>query len=214
MRLSLLQTAALILTAGLATGCHRLSTNLVAGLAGGPVQAAQPAAQIFSTSVPEPLQSVATDLSTVSTREHEPSAIRAAHTAAQATVSDTSAAPSVPTVSAGHYCYSVTTETFDEIIRLEVEEDRTVTGDVATTVLNPTAGYYTSYRHKFIGHLDGSALPVDITTWMEYDVQQDQQDWRLNATQIKTDEQQLDAIDCETLEMRFAEAGFAPGFAS
>lgn len=109
-------------------------------------------------------------------------------------------------LSPGRHCFSLENAVLTETIRLNVDGASQVYGDVAGSVHNEEVGYYTGYRSQLVGSLEGGALSVDVKTWIEYDVQEEAQNWTVSSERLTTDRETLMAVDCAEVKDRFASA--------
>lgn len=107
---------------------------------------------------------------------------------------------------AGQYCYEAETDDISGVVRLMVNPDQTVRGDSQASIHNEEASYYSSYRQDFSGTLDGNQLDLDVTTWIEYDVQNDQQTWTVSAQQLDDTRNVYSSVDCELVQNLFVNA--------
>lgn len=118
------------------------------------------------------------------------------------TSSDQDAAAFVP--EPGRFCYSLASETLTGVVRLTLDENQGVAGDSRFTIHNAEASYYSAYAQKLEGLVYQDQLAVDITTWIEYDVQNTQETWILSPDTLTTDSGQLTGIDCALVAPDFA----------
>ncbi|MBD0267416.1 MAG: hypothetical protein ICV77_03885 [Cyanobacteria bacterium Co-bin8] len=124
------------------------------------------------------------------------SASTPASTAAQTGSDSASLAP-------GRYCYGIESEDLSGVIRLAVEESQSVTGDSSATIHADSEGYYSSYAQKLEGILQAGQISMDVTTWIEYDLQESQEVWTVTPETLKTEQRTFTAIDCATAQERF-----------
>jgi hypothetical protein len=106
-------------------------------------------------------------------------------------------------LSPGQYCYGIDSETLTGVVRLTMLENHRVTGDSSFTIHNEEMGYYSAYMQDLAGGLDGNQLSLDITTWIEYDVQESEAVWTITPDTLTTEDEELSAIDCEVAQERF-----------
>lgn len=111
--------------------------------------------------------------------------------------------PIAPALKPGQYCYQLSDKIQDIQARFTVAASDQVTGDVQGTIHNDKAGYFTSYRSKLDGTIDGSNLNLDVATWIEYDQQNAQETWRVSPNQLKTDRDTLTHKSCEGINPTF-----------
>lgn len=107
------------------------------------------------------------------------------------------------TIQPDTYCYEINNDIEEIQVRLVIDANDQVTGDVQGTIHNEAAAYFSSYRQKVSGIVKGNSLNVDIATWIEYDQQQSQETWQLTPTVLKTDESQFSQADCEQVNQAF-----------
>ena len=103
----------------------------------------------------------------------------------------------------GRYCYTLDDGILDKGLRLTVDQNGQIMGDAQATIQNDEAGYYTSYSQQFSGALTNDQAAVDITTWIEYDVQESQETWMLTNAQLKMENNVLELTDCQAVNPRF-----------
>ncbi|MEM9905012.1 MAG: hypothetical protein AAF921_08315 [Cyanobacteria bacterium P01_D01_bin.44] len=113
--------------------------------------------------------------------------------------SDTASTPLTP----GRYCYQLEDETTTANIRLTLASDNQITGDTQATIHNQEAGYYTSYLQKFTGTQTAPQTQVNITTWIEYDVQESTETWTVGADTLETERLTLTTADCAVVSQGF-----------
>jgi len=101
-----------------------------------------------------------------------------------------------PALQPGTYCYEVDNGVLSEVVRLIVDSSDRVTGEVNGVVTDKAQGYYTSYRKKVDGTIDGSNLNVDVATWIEYDQQHRQETWRVSPQSLTMTRDELSTADC------------------
>jgi hypothetical protein len=106
----------------------------------------------------------------------------------------------------GRYCYGINSETLTGVVRLTLQENQRVTGDSSFTIHNEEVGYFSSYMQELEGLLDQNQASLDITTWIEYDVQNSEAVWTLTPTTLTTDTNELTAMDCSAARERFVGA--------
>ena len=99
----------------------------------------------------------------------------------------------------GDYCFEVASETLDAQMKLNLEANQQVTGEISATIHNDAQGYYTSYNQEFNGLLEEEKLPVDITTQIEGDTQTIQETWTVNSDSLSTGRETYQTIPCSKL---------------
>ncbi len=107
---------------------------------------------------------------------------------------------------AGQYCYEAETDDVSGVVRLTVNPDQTVSGDSQASIHNEEQSYYSSYRQDFSGTLDGNQLDLDVTTWIEYDVQNEPETWTVSAQQLDDTRNIYSSVDCELVQNLFVNA--------
>lgn len=107
---------------------------------------------------------------------------------------------------AGQYCYEAETDDVSGVVRLTVNPDQTVSGDSQASIHNEEQSYYSSYRQDFTGTLDGNQLDLDVTTWIEYDVQNESATWTVSTQQLDDTRNVYSPVDCELVQNLFVNA--------
>ncbi|WP_008310567.1 hypothetical protein [Leptolyngbya sp. PCC 6406] len=115
------------------------------------------------------------------------------------------AVASAPALAPGPKCYETTTDTLTAAVRLTVASDGTVTGDGLGTVHDESNSYYTSYREVLAGTLSGDQLALEITTWIEYDQQENEATWTVTPDRLADGSNTFSPVACEALQERFTE---------
>lgn len=104
------------------------------------------------------------------------------------------------TLDAGAYCYRTEEETFQAIAEFLVEPSQDVSGTLEATITNAEEGYYTSYVQNIAGILTEETLNASITTEIENDVQQSQENWTLNRNELSDGRNvNLKRVSCEEI---------------
>ncbi|HEY9877228.1 MAG TPA: hypothetical protein V6D29_02170 [Leptolyngbyaceae cyanobacterium] len=103
----------------------------------------------------------------------------------------------------GRYCYGIDSQTLDGVVRLTVAENQTITGDSAATIQSEAEGYSSSYTQKLKGKLQNGQISMDVTTWIEYDVQNTQEVWTATPEVLKTEREEFTTIPCEEAREQF-----------
>ena len=119
-----------------------------------------------------------------------------------------------PALQPGTYCYEVDNGVLSEVVRLMVDSNDRVTGEVNGVVTDKAQGYYTSYRQKVDGTIDGSNLNVDVATWIEYDQQNRQETWRVSPQSLTMTKDELLTTDCAQAFQEGREAKDLTAFAN
>jgi hypothetical protein len=109
----------------------------------------------------------------------------------------------VSNLSPGRYCYQLNTDTQTLDLRLELDRNNQIDGDSRASIHNEASAYYTSYAQQFSGTLAGNTASINLTTWIEYDVQSDQQTWTLSQDVLTTDREEIPAADCALVDQAF-----------
>ncbi len=101
---------------------------------------------------------------------------------------------------AGSYCYRTETPKVQAIAEFLVEPNGSATGTLDATITDKANDYFSSYQQNFAGMLEGETFDTAITTKIEGDVQNTQEEWTLNATLVTSDRDlTLKRVDCEEI---------------
>ena len=111
--------------------------------------------------------------------------------------------PIMPALEPGTYCYEGGDDIEDFQVRVTIDGADRVTGNTAGTIQNDAAAYYTSYRQTVDGTIDGSNLNVDVTTWIEYDKQNNQETWRISPSEVTIKGSTYPKASCEKVSKAF-----------
>ena len=103
----------------------------------------------------------------------------------------------------GRYCYLLNNGILATYLRFTLDDNNQIKGDARSSVQNEEAGYFTSYAQSFAGTLTKSETAVDITTWIEYDVQNTNETWTLTDDTLQTKEHILNLTDCQEVDVAF-----------
>ncbi|MBE9067710.1 hypothetical protein IQ260_13700 [Leptolyngbya cf. ectocarpi LEGE 11479] len=133
---------------------------------------------------------------------------------AESNTSATSASPPEESLSAqevfpltpGRHCYRLDDGITTTNLRLTLDKEARIEGEARSSVQNDEAAYYTSYTQAFAGTLDDTVAidaVVDVTTWIEYDVQNTREAWILTSEALQTEDQTLDLVDCQLVDSVF-----------
>lgn len=153
---------------------------------------------------PTAVESAAPEATPETTAKPTPGGSTPAQEAATPAKPEAAASPTArPALTPGQYCYRLDNDTLTENIRLTVNAAGRVTGDVQATIHNEAAGYYSSYVRKLTGALSGNQANLQLTTWIEYDVQKSSATWTVRADSLKTDRETLSAADCTEVSRAF-----------
>ena len=104
---------------------------------------------------------------------------------------------------AGRYCYLLNNGILATYLRFTLDDNNQMKGDARSSIQNEAAGYFTSYAQAFSGTLTESETAVDITTWIEYDVQNTNETWTLTSDTLQTQEHILNLTDCQEVDLAF-----------
>lgn len=101
-------------------------------------------------------------------------------------------------------CYTFDDGVVSTHLRLTLDKRGELQGEAHSTVENDEAAYYTSYIQVFSGSLAGvGQANVDITTWIEFDVQASSETWTLRKDTLQTEDALLALTDCEQVDPVF-----------
>ncbi len=103
----------------------------------------------------------------------------------------------------GRYCYLLNNGILSTYLRLTLNDNNQLQGDARSSVQNEEAGYFTSYAQVFAGQLTENQTAVDITTWIEYDVQATRETWTLTDSTLQTKDHILNLTDCKLVDPAF-----------
>lgn len=104
----------------------------------------------------------------------------------------------------GRYCYAFDDGIASTHLRLTLDETNRIQGDTRSSIQNEEAAYYTSYAQVFSGSLtNNDQTTVDITTWIEYDVQDSSETWTLTNNELITANYVLILTDCDVVNRIF-----------
>ena len=109
-------------------------------------------------------------------------------------------------LSPGHHCYTFDDGVVNTYLRLTLDEQNQLQGDARSTVQNEELAYYTSYTQVFSGTLTEIGAAVDITTWIEYDVQNSREDWTITSETLQTEDALLELASCQEADTVFQDA--------
>jgi hypothetical protein len=115
-----------------------------------------------------------------------------------------SAEPGDGALSPGQYCYGIDSETLTGAVRLTIQANQGVMGDSSFIIHNQEASYFSAYLQDLEGLLDQNQASLEVTTWIEYDLQNSEEIWTVTPTTLTTETDQLGAIDCAIAQERFA----------
>lgn len=104
----------------------------------------------------------------------------------------------------GRYCYSLESETLTAAIGLTVKDDDSVAGESQGTIHNDSAGYYSSYGQTITGSIAQEQLNLELTSYIEDDVQQAQERWSLGNDQLDTGRDVYEQVDCSVVQDQLA----------
>lgn len=104
----------------------------------------------------------------------------------------------------GRHCYSTNSETLTGAVGLTVKADDSVVGESQATVHNEAVGYYTGYGQTFTGAIADDQLTLDVTSYIEGNVQQRQETWSLGNDQLMIGQDVFDQVDCSVVQEQLA----------
>ena len=105
--------------------------------------------------------------------------------------------PITPAIAPGTYCYQMSDKNQDISARITLDGADRVTGNLEGVVHNEENAYYTSYRRKLDGTIDGGNLNLDVATWIEFDKQNSQETWKVTTKGLSTERETLSLTGCE-----------------
>ena len=103
----------------------------------------------------------------------------------------------------GRYCYLLNNGLLATYLRLTLDDENQVTGDVRSSVQNEDATYSTSYAQVFSGFLTKDKAILDLTTWIEANVQTSRVSWALTDDTLQTKNNVLNLTDCGLVDPAF-----------
>lgn len=115
--------------------------------------------------------------------------------------------PIAPALAPGDYCYQFSDETKDLDAQITIDAMDRITGDFQGVIHNEQNSYYTSYRQKLDGTIDGRNLNLDVTTWIELDKQNTQETWKVTPQGLSTERDTLSLKDCAAVSAAFQTGG-------
>ncbi|MEM6453341.1 MAG: hypothetical protein AAF703_23890 [Cyanobacteria bacterium P01_D01_bin.105] len=115
--------------------------------------------------------------------------------------------PIAPALIPGEYCYQANSDDQDLYARVTVDAADRITGDFQGTIHDDKNSYYTSYRQKLDGTIDGSNLNLDVATWIEFDKQNSQETWKVTAQGLSTERETLRLESCDVVDAVFQQDG-------
>ena len=101
------------------------------------------------------------------------------------------------------YCYLLDNKNLTVWLRLEFDRNNQISGDSRSSTHNEEASYYSSAAQKFSGTLSGNKANLDVTTWVEYDLQNRQQTWTLSNDALNADGYDLPMVGCTVVDQAF-----------
>ncbi len=104
----------------------------------------------------------------------------------------------------GRHCYSIESDVLTAAIGVTVTEDERVLGESQGTIHNEAVGYFSSYVQTFEGAIAKDQLTLDLTSYIEGDVQQAQETWMLGNDQLNTGRDVYDPVDCSVVQEQLA----------
>jgi len=115
--------------------------------------------------------------------------------------------PIMPAIAPGEYCYESESDTKGLSALIEIDSSDRVTGSFQGVIQDEKNAYYTSYRQKLNGTIDGSNLNLDVATWIEFDRQNSQETWKVTSKGLSTERDTLSLVSCETVKANFETDG-------
>ncbi len=104
----------------------------------------------------------------------------------------------------GRYCYVFDDGITTSHLRLTLDAGNRIQGDARSSIQNDESAYYTSHAQVFSGNLtNNDQTTVDITTWIEYDVQDTTETWTLTNDELITEKDVLTLTDCGVVNQIF-----------
>lgn len=104
----------------------------------------------------------------------------------------------------GRHCYSIESDVLTAAIGVTLTEDDRVLGETQGTIHNETAGYFSGYVQTFAGGISQDQLTLDLTSYIEGDVQEAQETWTLGNDQLNTGRDVYDQVDCSVVQEQLA----------
>jgi hypothetical protein len=117
-------------------------------------------------------------------------------------------------LAAGRYCYRIDSDVLSSEVLIDVDAGGSLRGRAESVVHDEANSYYTSYTQKIAGFGRAATTEgarallagVDVTTWIEYDVQTTQESWTISAAQLDAGLQVYPAAACDSdFGVRYAE---------
>lgn len=104
----------------------------------------------------------------------------------------------------GRYCYLLNNGILTTYLRLTLNNNQ-LTGDARSSVQNEETEQAdpTIHSQAFAGSLTENKAAVDITTWVEADIQETRETWTLTNNTLQTKERVLNLADCEIVDPAF-----------
>ncbi|MFK8184761.1 MAG: hypothetical protein AB8B99_15425 [Phormidesmis sp.] len=184
-------------------GCNTLSTDTTPS--NQPLTEPSTSASTGSSNA----DSSSTDASNPNTPDRATADKQTSATAEKPNVTDTKDKPKpiAPAIAPGKYCYQANSEEKDLYARITVDAADRITGDFQGSIHDDKNSYYTSYRQKLNGTIDGSNLNLDVATWIEFDKQNSQEIWKVTSKGLSTERDTLSLESCETVSAIFQQNG-------
>ena len=96
-------------------------------------------------------------------------------------------------------CYQSKSEKEDLILKLNQDEDGSVSGMLIGSIHDEANGYFTTYQTRISGKRQAEKLNLTLYTAIEYDVQMVEEEWLLSDKILNTGRSQLTLADCENM---------------
>lgn len=104
----------------------------------------------------------------------------------------------------GRHCYSIASDVLTAAIGVTVTEDDRVMGESQGTIHNEAVGYFSGYVQTFDGAIAKDQITLELTSYIEDDVQQAQETWTLGNDQLNTGRDIYDQVDCSVVQEQLA----------
>ncbi|ESA34243.1 hypothetical protein N836_17655 [Leptolyngbya sp. Heron Island J] len=103
----------------------------------------------------------------------------------------------------GRYCYLLNNGILATYLRFTLDDNNQIKGDARSSTQNEEASFLTSAAHAFSGTLTQSETAVDITTWIEEEVQNTNETWTLTDDTLQTKDNIFNLTDCQLVDPAF-----------
>lgn len=102
----------------------------------------------------------------------------------------------------GRVCYTHSNDTSDSYLRLDFGADA-VAGDQRISIADEENGYFAAGFERIDGPITSDGASVDITTWIEFDVQNRSESWTFTPATLTTPRLTYDVTDCSVVNVAF-----------